>query len=74
MKELITLSLGPLSNHTAAHFWNFQDEWSKSTTEPNPVLFYETSSTRTYVPRTLFLDFRPLFGNYLSSFSHPEPV
>jgi hypothetical protein len=29
MKELITFSLGPLSNMTSAHFWNMQDEWLK---------------------------------------------
>ena len=77
MRELITLSLGTLSNHTAAHFWNFQDEWLKidqseqQTTARNPVLYYETSKTSQYVPRTLFVDFQANFGSYLSTFSHP---
>ncbi len=51
MKELITISLGPLANHTAAHFWNFQDEWLKQVPPDqadlarNPVLYYETAKT-----------------------------
>lgn len=76
MRELITLSLGPLSNFTASHFWNFQDEWLKQETEKkdrNPVLFYETHKTGQWVPRTLFVDFQEHFGNYLSTFSFPAP-
>lgn len=74
MRELITFSLGPLSNFTAAHFWNLQDEWLKQDgSAANPVLFYETEHSRQYIPRTVFVDFRPNFGNYLSSFSHPQP-
>ena len=76
MRELITLSLGPLSNFTASHFWNFQDEWLKQETEKtdrNPVLFYETHKSGQWVPRTLFVDFQEHFGNYLSTFSFPAP-
>lgn len=54
MKELITLSLGPLSNFTNAHFWNFQDEWFKQevptsadqSVDRNVVLYYETKKSR----------------------------
>ena len=80
MRELITVSLGQLSNSTAAHFWNFQDEWLKqepvtgeASKDRNPVLFYETHKTGQWVPRTIFVDFQANFGNYLSSFSHPIP-
>lgn len=75
MRELITFSLGPLSNFTSAHFWNFQDEWLKQDgAAANPVLYYETERSRIFIPRSVFVDFRPHFGNYLSSFSHPQPA
>jgi len=77
MKELITLSLGPLSNFTSAHFWNFQDEWFKqdqpTSLDRNVVLYYETQKTRQFVPRSVFIDFESNFGSYLSSFNHPRP-
>jgi hypothetical protein len=83
MKELITVTLGPLSNFTAAHFWNFQDEWFKQeplnpdgtapTIDRNVVLYYETQKSRQFVPRSIFVDFQSHFGNYLSCFSHPKP-
>jgi len=46
MKEIITVSLGPLSNFTNTHFWNFQDEWLKQDSARNPVLFYETKQSQ----------------------------
>lgn len=67
MKELISIGLGPLSNCTMAHFWNFQDEWlkyessqgreGKATTfgSTAPVLYYETPKTGQYFPRALFI-------------------
>lgn len=77
MKELITISLGPLANHAAAHFWNFQDEWLKQevpsqegqSLAANTVLYYETEQSRKYVPRGIFVDFRSNFGSYMSCFS-----
>ncbi|CDW82252.1 UNKNOWN [Stylonychia lemnae] len=69
MKEIITVSLGPVSNYTSTHFWNFQDEWIKQDAQRNPVLFYETKNSQQYVPRAIFVDFRPNFGNFLSCFS-----
>lgn len=74
MKEIVSISLGPESNFAQAHFWNLQDEWLKQDPERNPVLYYETSSTLQYVPRAIFTDFRPNYGNYLSVFSHEAPV
>eukprot|EP00347_Sterkiella_histriomuscorum_P022491 403338293 len=69
VKEIISISLGPTSNFTSTHFWNFQDEWLKQDAQRNPVLFYETSKTQQFVPRCILVDFRPNFGNFLSCFS-----
>ena len=74
MKEIISLSLGPSSNFTFSHFWNFHDEWMKQGDDQllsnNPILFYETQSSKFLVPRTIYIDFRNNFGNYLSVFNH----
>jgi len=46
MRELITVSLGPLANYTQTHFWNFQDELSKqSDVQTNPILYFEKSKS-----------------------------
>ncbi len=36
------------------------------------MLYYETSKSQQYVPRAVFVDFQPLFGSYLSTFSHAQ--
>lgn len=69
MREILTISLGELGNFTAAHFWNIQDEKLKSDPNRNPVLYFETHRTMQYVPRSIFVDFRNKFGNYMSVFS-----
>ena len=76
MRELITVSLGPLSNYTQTHFWNFQDEAAKNPdVQRNPILYMETSKSQSIYPRSLFIDFQSAFGNYRSSFSlKPQSV
>lgn len=70
MRELISFSLGPNSNFTHTHFWNSQDEWVKQDPDnSNEILYYETSNSRTIIPRAVYFDFRENFGNFLTCFS-----
>ena len=79
MREIIQLSFGKESNHLQTHFWNFEDEKLKASTEGESnaqsqseaatVLYYEQPSTGQMIPRALMSDFRDNFGNFSACFA-----